>query len=262
MKLQTLIIALVLTSTLRGQEKDPYAEAAPPSAEPGAPNLAVCYEVFSLPLATAAKLQRGQPTDSDLYTQLTESVDEGAAIQETFTMIRVRSGQKGSSQGVSEFVYPTEFEPAELPNQVGVAISHSQGEDRPSTLPEPEKLAKAPPFSGIDGLRTPATPTAFQTRNIGLSLELEATLSEDGREVSLIIAPEHVAMVGLLEYGQELSLCTMPEFESQSLNTNSLVRINQPFLLGTINRSPSSKADPDAAKRVWFAYATVTLPKP
>lgn len=274
MKLQTILITTLAISSLHAQNRaagvDPFGSKggnAPSKDSTEAVssrnrNISLCYEAFSLPLATAANYQREQLSDSELYARLTEAVEKKTAIQETFAIVRTRSGERCTTEGISEIIYATEFDPPKLPEQVGVALSPKIEKDVPTSLPDPSKLDEALPFSGISGLRTPATPTAFETRNTGVTVEAEMTLSEDGREVSLLIAPEHVSQVGTISWGQELSICEMPVFEAQKLSASGAVRINQPFLLGTANRPPNSKLNPDSASRVWFAYITVTLPKP
>jgi hypothetical protein len=53
----------------------------------------------------------------------------------------------------------------------------------------------------------------------------------------------------------------MPDFDTQRIHTSSTLRLDQPFLLGTISRPPVSKVDPDSSNRVWYAFVTGTLAK-
>ena len=268
MKFQIIAIASLCLSSLHAQtpNPDPYAggkAATPAPAESTTkPNLSICYEAFSLPLAAAAKLQREQLPDSELYTRLLKSVEEETARQEAFVVVRSQSGTRAVTEAITEATYPTEWEPAELPNTVGVAIQPPVATDAPTPIPDPSKLNDASPISAVDGLRTPATPTAFETRNIGTTIELEASLTPDGKAIELLATPEHITSVGRQAWGQEISTCETPEFESQKITTSATVRLNQAYLIGTISRPPVSKADPDSANRVWFAFVTATLPKP
>ncbi len=268
MKIQSLLITTALAVTsLHAQEKpaDPYREtkAGPAAAEPSeARNISICYETFSLPLAMAAKIQREQLSDSDLYTRILAAVEKQTARQETFTVLRSKSGQKAIAESISEQIYPTEYEPPELPNSVGVAIVPPAVKDVPTPVPDTEKLKDARDVGSYNGIQTPATPTSFQTRNIGVTFEIEPTLDETGKILDVSVFPGHVALVGHTAAGQGLSAIEMPVFETQSLHTASTLHINQPFLLGTVNRPPNSKVDPDSANRVWFAFVTGTLAKP
>ena len=69
-----------------------------------------------------------------------------------------KRGQKATTESLHEFIYPTEFESA----------SGSKPDEKP----------KAPPATSFPC--NPATPTAFDTRNVGSNLEVEPTLSENG----------------------------------------------------------------------------------
>ncbi len=267
MKLHSLLIATLALATLHAQETsaDPFREpkVGDAAAETKGPaNISVCYETFSLPLAMAAKLQRELTSDADLYTRLIAAVEKQTARQESFTVLRAKSGQKATTESISEQIYPTEFEPPELPNAVGVAIVPPDVKDVPTPVPDTEKLKKAPDLGSFEGVKTPATPTSFETRNTGVVFECEPTLDMTGKIVDLRLVPDHVALVGRSSSGQGLSTVEMPVFESQRINTAAAILINQPYLLGTINRPPISKVDPDSANRVWFAFVTATLPKP
>lgn len=106
--------------------------------------------------------------------------------------------------------------------------------------------------------RTPATPAAFVTRNLGLTVEVEPLLVND-RRIDCRMVVEHVNFAGRSSWGQEFSTVETPNFELQRINTAVMVKINEPFLFGTISRPPVSKEDPDSANRVWFAFITAKL---
>lgn len=237
MKLQILLISTLAVSIATGQP----------------PNVSICYEAFSLPLAMAAKLQRQQLGDSELYKQLVATVEKETVRQELLVMVRGKSGQKSTTEGISEEIYPTEYQPAPLPESVG--------SEPPSPTTDSSKPAVPSKLPASRPERFPATPTAFDTRNVGTTLEIEPTLGE-GLIVDLRIVPETVTFVGRESWGQGLSLAEMPVFEAQRINTAITSQLNQPFLLGTISRPPVSKVDKDSANRVWFAFVTATMAKP
>ncbi len=249
-------------------DADPFAPreggGTPPAAaiDPAAmrQNLSARYEVFSLDLAAAAALQRENPGDAALYLRLIAMVEKKEAIQESMHVIRCVQGQKSMSENTAEMIYATEYEPPELPNTVGVSIEPPKSPtatDNPATLPDTSKLENAPPLSMFNGIQTPATPTAFQTRNTGITIEMEASVDPDTGKVQLISSFDNVLHVGVTEHGTGLSKTTMPEFEVQKLIGSATVTPGKPFLLGTINRPPVSKVDADSANRIWFAFVTV-----
>jgi len=103
-----------------------------------------------------------------------------------------RSGEKATIEIIREFIYPTEYEPPELPNQVqvggGLGGGNQQGGNQGGNI-----------FPV-----TPATPTAFETRNTGVTLEVEPTLGDDGYTIDLRFAPEIVEFEGFINYGSPI----------------------------------------------------------
>ena len=132
----------------------------------------------------------------------------------------------------------------------------------PDVIPDTDKLAQAVNASELGDLRTPATPTSFETRNSGRTVEVEATASADWQTIDLRVASDLVILVGTSKHGQGVNLTEMPEFESQRNTTGVNISTGKPFLLGTLNRPPNSKVDADAANRIWFAFVTASYAKP
>lgn len=245
--------------------QDPFRESKPGEEKPGDSgpmNLSICYEAFSVSLASAVKLQKENPSDPDLYAALSTALEKKEAKQEAFTIVRCKSGQKATGEAIVEQIYPTEYESPGLPTTLGVAVSTKPAKDDTPSALNANDLKNAPELSSLGGIATPSTPTAFETRNTGVTVEVEATAGEDGKFVDLRIVPDHTALVDESIFGQGLSKVQMPVFESQRINTAITTRTNKPALLGTINRSPASKLDTDSANRVWFAFVTVTVARP
>ena len=118
--------------------------------------------------------------DGELRQQVAQLIKDGkATIMETL-LCTGRSGQKASSESIEEFIYPTEYEPAALPsgNQVKNEGSLNQVESK------------------FRDLATGPTPTAFDTRNVGSTLEIAPTLSSEGKIIDLRFTPEIVYHVG------------------------------------------------------------------
>ena len=103
-----------------------------------------------------------------------------------------KGGQKASIEIVREFIYPTEFDPPQIPTNVGSnAVLIINGVVQPP-----------PPLPPIPV--TPTTPTAFETRRVGMILDVEPVISEDGRSVDLTITPEFTEFVGFVNYGSPI----------------------------------------------------------
>ncbi len=99
----------------------------------------------------------------------------------TDTHIVVRPGVKATIEQVREFIYPTEYDPPEIPNQF----------DGVST-------------GGVFPV-TPATPTAFETRKLGLTLEVEPTVAADNKTVSLNVLTDVTDFSGFINYGTPIT---------------------------------------------------------
>lgn len=241
MKPRILLISALALSCLSAQEKtaDPvrHSDAAMAAEKADAPsNLSICYEAFSLPLAAAAKLQRERPSDPQLYKQVVEAVEKESARQESFAILRAKSGQKSLAESFREEIHPVEFSSPSLPCGSSSAAS--------------------------DPIPLPVVPTAFNTRNVGTTVEVEPTANEDGRTVEVRIVPETITEAARVTWGQGPATTEMPTFETQRTNTSITCQLNQPTLIGTLNRPPVSKVDNDSANRVWLAFLTVTRSEP
>lgn len=202
--------------------------------------------------------------DSALYARLVAMTAKNEARQESLTVVRANCNKKVTSESVAEVIHATEYEPPELPNTVGVSIVPPKGgpEDKtPPSVPDAGKLADAPAISDLPALQTPAMPSAWATRDTGITFEAEAALADSG-EISLNLLIQRVTHTGNSEIGQGLSKCTIPDFEKQSLGCSLVAKPNQAAFAGTLNRPPVSKADPESASRVWFAFVTANPVKP
>jgi hypothetical protein len=209
--------------------------------------ISVCFETFSVEMAEAAALYQGQPNDPALYNELTARVAKGKARQESFAVLRARSGEKALLKGVTEFIYPVSYLPVAKPDEKSADGSAPTG-----AAPASETTA-AP--------ANPALPLAsgFKTRGVGFTLEIEPTMMVDSRMIALRIVPSFANLAdrtkwGSTEYGMET-----PVFETQEAVVASNVLSGQPQLLSTLNRPPVSKVDADSAKRIWFAFVTATI---
>jgi general secretion pathway protein D len=107
----------------------------------------------------------------------------------TAPSVTARSGDKASIEVVREFIYPTEYEPPEIPTNVG----NNGG------------------FGGIGGGGgggnipvTPATPTAFETKNTGVTLEIEPRIGDNDFVIDLRFLPQIVEFEGFINYGSPI----------------------------------------------------------
>lgn len=134
-----------------------------------------------------------------------------------------RSGQASKIEIVKEFIYPTEYEPPELPNSVGSG-------------------------SGSTPV-TPATPTAFEMREIGIILEVLPVADAERRYVDVTLNPSITDFDGFVNYGSPINSTTdgllgptvtevtrnailMPIFSAQQTSTQVSVLDGSTIVIG------------------------------
>lgn len=112
-----------------------------------------------------------------------------------------RSGQKASVRLVREFPYPTEFDPPEIPQQVGGGATFATGiigAGGGATLLSAASANAAVPI-------TPTTPTTFEVKELGTVLEVEPVISPDGRTVEVSVTPTNTEFEGFIDYGSDIT---------------------------------------------------------
>lgn len=127
-------------------------------------------------MLTALMSDEEVANDTQLRGRLTQLIGKKEAKVFETMMVVTRPGQKATAESIEEYIYPTEYEPAEIPNEVTVTEGGSR-----------EVNAR--------DLATGPTPTAFETRNLGATLEVEPHLGDDERIIDLRFSPEVVSHV-------------------------------------------------------------------
>jgi general secretion pathway protein D len=119
------------------------------------------------------------------------SQKKGADIMTAPSVVAL-PGQTATIEIIREFIYPTEYEPPELPNQVGNNGGGQGGNN----------------VGGGGGAGfpvTPATPSAFDTKNTGVTLEVEAQIDANDSIIELRFTPEIVEFEGFVNYGSPIT---------------------------------------------------------
>jgi general secretion pathway protein D len=108
----------------------------------------------------------------------------------TAPSLLAKSGEEATIQIIREFIYPTEYEPPELPQSTG-SSSTNGGDNGTGSSTEIFPV-------------TPATPTGFETRNTGVTLTIEPTIGENNYTIDLRFLPELVEFEGFINYGSPI----------------------------------------------------------
>ena len=240
MKLGKILVALALFTGLgSGQEEsvDPFGETVTKEQEAiaAAPETwEVMCEVFSMPFGEAAKMRRDLREPGEIYAGLLKRVDQKTAALEELAILKGWVWKEAEMASIEEYIYPTEYDPPEVPN--GVA-----------SVPKNRELAQM--------LMTPSNPTSYDLRKLGLTMKLEIS----GKETpDAIRAQLEVTLVTLMErdsWGRDKAKAEVPRFEVQGIAKEVILTAGKPVLVGTM--SPSKNAD-KKERRVWFLFATVS----
>jgi type II secretory pathway component GspD/PulD (secretin)/tetratricopeptide (TPR) repeat protein len=105
--------------------------------------------------------------------------------------VMTKSGQRAVIEIVREFRYPTQFQPPQIPQTVGAVTTRSDTD-----------IISLGGSSSVPV--TPTTPTAFETRNTGVTLEVEPVVGPDGVTIDLNLVPQVVEFEGFINYGSPI----------------------------------------------------------
>ncbi len=191
--------ALLLTSKVQSQDAKPPDEAGGPA------QVSLRFDWISLPHADADRLIRQRLPSVQDATALHQAVNELIAAKKATLLdlntLVVRSGQRAKIEAINEKAYPTEFALA----------------SQPAKLEQMEAV-------GALAVLNPAAPSCFVFRNLGRTIEVEATVSEDRSLIDLNMAPEWVEHLGDVTWGEENAAVQQPLFHRCRMNTQLFMR--------------------------------------
>lgn len=169
----------------------------------------------------------GDFDSTELYKKITALVEGQKAERTELIYGRICLGQKFSFGSGDEMLYATEYDPPEIPNTV--TITNTSADAVP---------------------RTGATPTAFNSRLVGISLTGESEKTEDGM-ISISLSAEDVDYLGRdflvdpkAKDADGVAVMWMPKFYSMKIETRLVMNPDGVSLAGTFTPS-----DPDKKNR-------------
>jgi general secretion pathway protein D len=162
--------------------------------------------------------------------------------------VTTKSGQRAVIEIVREFRYPTQFQPPQIPQTFGSrdTINLTGGANNASSSSFPV---------------TPTTPTAFETRNTGVTLEVEPVVGPDGVTIDLNLVPQVVEFEGFINYGSPINtvstdvlgmahqteltanVINQPVFSTRKVTTSVSVWDGQTVVLGGLIREDVQKTE-------------------
>jgi hypothetical protein len=191
----------------------------------------VTYEVFSLPIAKAAKLKRENLGGEESSQRLVRGVEKGEVRQEKFVSMKMIAGHSGSVEETEEFIYPTEYDYGML-----------------ETFPNEGEIRGIPFLLRL--IPVPVTFAVFDTKNVGDSLECEVNASQ------IRMTIEHVEKGPMDSFGKGVSEWRFPRLSVQRFNGGSSFVVGKPALIGAVS-PPKDLQKEKGVKNVWLAFVTV-----
>ncbi len=91
--------------------------------------------------------------------------------------VTTKSGQRATVEIVREFRYPSEYDLPQVTQSAGAIYTPA----------------------------TPTSPTAFEMKPVGITLEVEPTVGPDGYTIDLVLAPRIVEFDGFINYGSPIN---------------------------------------------------------
>ena len=196
-------------------------------------------EISSLEFAELMSDASNSSDHTVMRNKLLKQVNDGKATLMASNSIIARSGERCTTESIREYIYPTEYQPPSLP-----------GNGLPGWNKTKPSVVDFPPLA-----------TAFETRNLGLTVEIEPIIGEDRKTIDLTFKPELVKHVGdevFLDWNTPLvaSKNKMPIFYTLRINTRFSTSDGQFILASAL--TPELDGKPDHSKKVLiFVKATV-----
>lgn len=229
-------IGVTLLGAVLGIAQDEGVNLLGEQAETVLPKMVrVQVEFIEVPHETMTELlaePRKGTNDTPLRAKLQELVkEEKAKIIET-QMVTARSGQKAASESVHEFIYPIEYYPPDI---------------RGCFPPVSETTSPAP--------RTgPPTPVAWETHNLGSTLEIEPNIAADDKLIDLRVLPRLCYHTGNKVWheetvGKNTLKIQMPDLYKIITETSMSLIAGQPYLMAAVSPK-NEKGEADLTKKV------------
>lgn len=149
--------------------------------------------------------------------ELLAAINRKEATLTGYPVVTTVDRLRGVSETITEKRYATEFEP---PTQ-------------PQTSVTPSPTPAAPPV-----LEESPIPAAFETRNVGVTLEIEPHVSSHGDFIRMLVVPQRVELLGFDAYNSaktasgKIVKIDQPQFFTSKVNTEVTVQSGQRQLIG------------------------------
>lgn len=149
---------------------------------------------------------------TELRNEVQKWIKDGRAEIIDSALVAARSGQRAKVESIDEYTYPTEYNPPRIPNEVTLK-------------------------GGAEAPIAAATPTAFETRNLGTTLEVDPVLGGDNHTIDLSLAPEIVKLEAIEQWHKKTTdprfHTHFPTFYTMKISTQVTSQDGRYAFLGT-----------------------------
>jgi general secretion pathway protein D len=164
--------------------------------------------------------------------------------------VTTKSGQRAIIEVVREFRYPSTFTPPQVPSISSTTGTTVNVVGAPTTVPV---------------VVTPTTPQTWETRNTGVTLEVEPVVGGDAATIDLNLVPQVVEFEGFINYGSPINavgvntvggvlstsvpvlltenVINQPVFSTRKVTTSVSVYDGQTVVLGGLMREDVQKTE-------------------
>jgi len=139
--------------------------------------------------------------------------------------VTTKSGNSATIKITREFPFPTEFDPPEIPESTSMGSGSTSGSNS----------ATGASVISLNSMVTPATPTGFEYRDLGVLLEVEPQVGADNYTIDLSLRPEVVEFDGFINFGSPI---IGPRYDP------SVILAGDPSGIGTYTITPNVMNQP------------------
>ncbi len=177
-------------------------------------------------------------TGSELQTILTAISQKKSSDFLASPSIRVKAGSKASINNSRRMLYPVGFDKPKIP------VKNSSS------------AAVAQTIFGPPGF-VPSFPNNFESKDIGVKLEIQPQVPADRKNIELALSPEITDFEGFIDYGEDVFLVdgsgnrvafsnntiNQPVFSNRKIQTRVTVQDKYTFVLGGLTRDEVQKVE-------------------
>lgn len=180
--------------------------------------------------------------------RLMKMIAEKKATLIGWPIITTKSGERASVEQINEFRYATQYD---APGRATVIETYPDSDGTPGAPVVPVDPKDAPlesrkpaKITTMDGTQE-GIPTLFETRNLGVTLEIEPVLLPNPTLIEISLAPQHMRFLGMkkIEIEQKGSgkktVVEQPQFATNKVTTSITVKDGDYTLLGVFKMPES-----------------------